>query len=91
MTYDTWETPHYIHKGALIISESPDYYKYLSDCQSYGFYNDINGDSWHNRNVHTEIPGYSRHWMGIVTRAPDIMLSPGYYSSYSGNPEPTNN
>tara|TARA_Y100001960_G_C14257516_1_gene625908 strand:+ start:381 stop:554 length:174 start_codon:yes stop_codon:yes gene_type:complete len=22
---------------------------------------------------------------------PDIMLSPGYYSSYSGNPEPTNN
>lgn len=90
MVYNNWEDPHYIHKGALILSNSSDYYKYVSDCQSYGFHNDVNGDSWYNWNVHAEVPGYSRHWMGIATSDPDIRLSPGYYSSFVGNPEPTN-
>ncbi|HDM8046305.1 TPA: hypothetical protein P0E04_004590 [Vibrio campbellii] len=90
MVYNNWEDPHYIHKGALILSDSSDYYKYVSDCQSYGFHNDVNGDSWYNWNVHAEVPGYSRHWMGIATSDPDIRLSPGYYSSFVGNPEPTN-
>jgi hypothetical protein len=90
MTYDNYETPHYIHKGALVLENPSDYYLYQSACQTYGFHNSVNGDSWHNWNVHAEISDYSRGWMGIATRDPDIMLSPGYYSSYRGNPEPTN-
>ena len=86
MNYDLYEG-HYIFKGGLILHNPSDYYYYQSQCQTYGFHNDVNGDSWYDWDVHAEIPGYSRAWMGVATRDPDIIMSPGYYSSYSGDPE----
>ena len=57
---------------------------------NYPFHHTWGWNSWYNWNVHAEISDYSRGWMGIATRDPDIMLSSGYYSSYRGNPEPIN-